>query len=181
MNSRIKTLLKIWRIHFVVALLVGLVVGTLIGIGEGIWVLQSQGLFGRYNELVAWAIAFDAPAMVGVELGLAVLSAIFFSFMEKVPSIRGLVSLQLGETAYVLVLGWGIWLEGSVNPAVFVGTSLLILLPFAAFALALGQFVLAVAIMLLERAPILQSFRIRYLLALEAIVIAIAIAFGFSR
>lgn len=181
MNSRIMMLLKIWRIHLVVALLVGLAIGTLIGLGEGIWVLQSESLFGRYNELVAWAIAFDVPAMVAVELGLALISGLFFSIMERVPSIRGLVSLQLGETAFALALGWGVWLEGTGNPSVFGGASLLRLVPFAAFALALGQLVLAVAMMLPDRMPIVERFRVRYLLVLEAVVIVIAIAFGFSR
>lgn len=163
------------------AVLVGLVIGTVIGAAEGIWVLQSQGLFGRYNELIAWAIVFDAPAMIGLEVGLAIISGVFFSFMEKAPTLRGLVSLQLGETAFVSVLGYSVWLRGTANPADLVGASLLPLLPVAIWSLLFGELVLGVALWVFERAPVLRRFQIRHLLAVEVVVILVAIAFGFSR
>ena len=64
-----------WRAHLTVALLVGLILGAIVGVLEGVSVLLSQDLLGRYNELVAWSIAFDTFAIVAVELALAFLNA----------------------------------------------------------------------------------------------------------
>jgi hypothetical protein len=174
-------LLQIWRSHLIVALLVGLVVGTGLGVAEGLSVLHVEGLFGRYNELVAWAIVFDAPATIVVELALAVISAAMFSLMRLVPMRRHLVALQLGETAFAGMLIAGIWLEVTVSPAWSEGSWLVILLPSAIAGILLGGFVLGITMWIIERASFVQRLQARYWVALEAVVLLAAIAFGFSR
>jgi hypothetical protein len=174
-------LLQIWRAHLIVALLVGLVVGTCIGVGEGIAVLQIQGLFGRYNELVAWAIAFDAPAAIAVELGLGFVSGLIFSLMRIVPGRRQLVSLQLGETAFVIALAVGVWSGGTADPAVLASNPLGVLLPAGVVGLLLGGLVLSISMWLTVHAPLIRKLHARSWLLFEAVVVVIAIVFGFSR
>ncbi len=84
-------LLRSGWVHFTVALLVGLVLGTGIGIGEGVWVLLSQGVLGRYDELVAWAIVVDAGALIGVEFGLALLGGVILFLVRLVSRLLELV------------------------------------------------------------------------------------------
>ncbi len=236
-------LLRTWWVHFTVALLVGLVLGTGIGIGEGVWVLLSQGVLGRYDELVAWAIVVDAGALIGVEFGLALLGGLILFLVRHVPSPRklvvshikvdrrslaprgrgtgtrpeatpapqnhddppladrrslaprgrsagarpqshqvaALVSLQLGETVFVLTLAWGIWSQGTVNPSLFASNPLGVLLPPAVAGLALGELVLAASVWMAEHAPIVGRLHARHWLIIEGVVFALAIAFGFTR
>lgn len=181
MKNELGALAQIWRAHIVVAVLVGLVVGTGIGVGEGIAVLQSQELFGRYNELVAWAIAFDASAMIALEVAIAIVGGIMFSFARVVPIWRHLVALQLGETAFAAVLGIGIWQQGNQNPAIFAGDPIGALLPLGLEGLIIGAAVLALSFWLAEHAPFVRKLRIRYWLVFEAVVVVSAVAFGFSH
>jgi hypothetical protein len=175
------TFLQIWRAHLIVALMVGLVIGTFIGVIEGIAVLQTQGLFGRYNELVAWAIAFDAPATIGVELALGVVSGLIFSFMRVVPGRRQLVSLQLGETAFVLPVAVRVWSAGTADPANFAGNSLGVLLPVGVVGLLLGGLVLAISMWITDHASLIRRLNPRSWLVFEVVVVVVAIIFGFSR
>ncbi len=178
---RLDNLVRIARAHFIVALLVGLVVGTFIGLAEGLWVLLSQGVLGRYNELVAWAILIDASAMIAVEFGLALISGLICFMLRLTPLPRRLVALQLGETAFTMVFGPGIWSQGTVAPASFVTNPVGVILPPALAGLLLGELVLAISLWITERASFVHRLRARYWLAFEAGVVIAAIAFGFSH
>ncbi len=175
------TLKRIWQAHFTVALLVGLVLGTCIGLAEGISTILSQGVLGRYNELVAWAILIDASAMVAVEFGLALVSGLVFCLARRVPLPRHLVPLQLGETVFILLLAQGLWSQGTLNPAPFFRNPLGVVLPPALVGLVLGEGLLALSWWTVEHARFLQRLRVRYWLVLESVVALIVIAFSFSR
>ncbi len=178
---RLETLKQIWQTHFSVALLVGLIVGTGLGLLEGIYVLLSQGVLGRYNELVAWAILIDASVMVSVEWGLALVSGLVFCWARRVPIPRHLVSLQLGETAFILWLAQGLWSQGTLNPSPFFRDPLGVVLPPALVGLVLGEAILALSWWIIGHALFLQRLRARYWLVLESVVALIVIAFSFSR
>ena len=181
MKNQVGNLIEIWRVHFIVALLVGLVVGTCIGVGEGVAVLQTQGLFGRYNELVAWAIAFDAPATIAVEFGLAIISGLIFSFIRLVPGRRQLVAMQLGETVFVIALATGLWSFYTAKSSLFPGNPVEALLLAGLAGIMLGGLVLAISMWVTDHAPFVRLLRVRYWLLLELVVVASAIAFGFSH
>lgn len=181
MRDRIIKLVQIWQAHLIVALMVGLVVGTAVGAGEGIMVLQTQGLFGRYNELIAWAIAFDAPAVIAAELVLALISGLLFSIIRVVPLKRHLVGLQLGETVLAMSLAYSVWSQGNTDPSIFARNMIGGLLWPAAIGLFAGELVLVASIWISDRAPFVRNLRARYWLLFEAAVVVIAVAFGFSH
>lgn len=175
------TLVHIWKTQLGVAITVGLLVGTLIGVGEGIAVLVTQGLVGRYNELIAWAIAFDAPATVIVELGLAIISGVILSVARFVPVRRNLTAMQLGETAFVGTVAVGIWSTGMGSPALISTNWLAVLLAPAVAGILLGGLVLALIVWLCEHTPVIRRMKIGYWIVLEAGVVMAAVAYGFSR
>jgi hypothetical protein len=176
---RLDNLAHIVRVHFIVALLVGLVVGTFIGLGEGVTVLLSEGVLGRYNELVAWAIVVDASAMIAVEFGLAIISGLIFFLTRRVPILRRLVALQLGETVFVMAFALGLWSQGTAAPAAWVTNPVGVILPPALVGLLLGEFALATSMWIMEHAPLVRRLHARDWLILEAAVVMVAIAFGF--
>jgi hypothetical protein len=174
-------LVQIWRELAVTALLVGLVLGTCIGVAEGAYVLLSENVVGRYNELVGWAIVVDASAMVGVELVLALLNGPILYLRHIAPVPRKLVSLFLGESAFLMILASGMWSRGIADPMVFARDPLGAVLQSAVVGLILGAVVLAASMWITERALFFRRARVRYWLAFEAVVIVVAILFGFSR
>ncbi|MGB8645269.1 MAG: hypothetical protein WCF84_08525 [Anaerolineae bacterium] len=173
-------LVQIVRGHFLVAFMVGLVVGTLIGAGEGLGVLFTQEVFGRYNELVAWAIVIDAGALIAVECALAVIGGLICLARRLVAPLRHLVALQLGETAFITVFGVGLWSQGIANPALLGSNPLGALWRSALVGLVLGEATLALVMWLTDYSAFVRGLRARYWLALEAVVLIIAIAFGFT-
>ncbi len=183
-QAKIKTaadLIKLVRVQFVVALMVGLVLGTVIGIGEGVWVLYSQEVFGRYNELLAWAILIDAGGMIALELALGLIACIFLSLFRLLPSPRQLVPLQLGATAFALALGWGLWWRGLADPsAFFTNASAVIVVP-AILGFALGEAVLAGSMWVTARVPFVYRIKGRYWLFFEGAVMVAAVALTFIR
>lgn len=177
----LKNLIHVWVTHLIVSLWVGIILGTIIGLIEGISVLVSQDLVGRYNELVAWAIVFDASAVVAVELGIGFLSALVFTAERRALSPYRLVALQIGESAFAFALAMGIWAEGTADPTLPVSNPLgLIGLPFVASAAA-GACALVVSRWMLEQMPLFRRLRPRYWLVAEAAVLVGAIAFSFSH
>jgi arylsulfatase A-like enzyme len=82
--------------------MLGLGFGTLLGLIEGITALVSNGQFGRYNDLVPWAILFDASTLTAVELLAAVLIQLPFLYRRHLPSARVLVVHQI-DTAGLLL------------------------------------------------------------------------------
>jgi arylsulfatase A-like enzyme len=106
-----------WRTHLGIVVLVGVGSAALAGWTEGLWVLSSEQLFGRYNELVAWAIAFDAGALIGFGLVVALVSEWLSRRMRRSLTSRALVSMHLGAAAFLLALGWGVWSQGLVATA----------------------------------------------------------------
>ncbi len=177
----IVTLLRIWRSHLVVAFLVGLVVGTLIGCAEGLYALWGQEVFGRYNELVAWAMFIDASALIAAQFALALLGGLFLFLGRLTPTPRGLVPLQLGETVFTLVFAYRIWTVGIANPALWFTNVLGLVLPPALIGLALGEFALVGTLWLMEHVPFMLRLRARYWLIAEAIVAVLAVAFAFTH
>lgn len=179
MNSR--NLLRLWSTHLAVAFWVGIVLGTIVGLYEGASVLLTEDLVGRYNELVAWAIAFDASAVVAVEFFFAFLSALIFT-AERRPVIPfRLVALQIGESVFGLVFAVGAWNNGMAdplspvtNPAGLIGLPLLVGALAGAVALLLSRWTL-------ERIPLIRRLSPRYWLVAEAAVVVGAILFGFSH
>ncbi len=174
-----KTLWQIAKTHFVVALMVGLVVGTLIGLCESLYALISLELVGRYNELVAWAIVIDASALIAAEFGFALLSGLIFLFRRRVPLPRQLVSLQLGETVFALVFAQSLWSQGFADASVFTRNLPGVILPPAALGLVLGECILAASMWITDHAPFTRRLRARYWLLLEAATIVVAIIVGY--
>ncbi len=160
--------------------MVGLIVGTLIGIAEGIRVLLDQNLMGQYNDLVAWAILADAATLIAAELVLAVFNGLVLGILRQSPPLSALVPLQLAETGYLLVLTQGLWATGSANPHLLASNPLTVLAFPAIAGLALGLTVLVIAFKSIHLS-IFQHFHPRYWLAAELIVIIAAIAFGLNR
>lgn len=95
---------QIWRSHLIIALVVGLGLGMLVGWAEGIGVLESQHLFGRYDELVPWAIAFDAGALIVFGLVLACVSEFIFLITRQDLSPDEMASFQLGTAVSAVVM-----------------------------------------------------------------------------
>lgn len=170
-----------WRAHLTVALLVGLVLGTSVGLLEGISVLVSQELLGRYNELVAWAILFDTSAIIAVEIGLAILNALVFTVMQfEVVSYR-LVALQLGESVFAATLAFGLWTQGTANPHLLATSPISVIWQPALAGILLGEIVLAAAKWVVDQMPLIRRLDARYWLVAEAVIVFGAVAFGFSR
>jgi hypothetical protein len=176
-----RTVLQIVRVHIVVAFLVGLIVGTLIGLGEGVNALLSQGVLGRYDELVAWAIAVDASALIAVEFGLAVISGVIFLVRRREPVPRWLVALQLGETVFILTFALILWSQGTVDPYSISDNPLGVLLPAALAGLGLGELTLIGSMWLMVHAPFLARLRARYWLLAETAVVLLAVVFAIRR
>ncbi len=175
------TFAQIWRAHLTVALLVGLVLGTAVGLTEGISVLLSQELLGRYNELVAWSIAFDASAVIAVEIGLAVLNALVFTVMQYEAVPYRLVALQLGESAFASTLAFGLWTNGIANPPLLASHPISIIGQPVIVGILLGELVLVTTKFVIDQLPLLRRLRVRYWLIAEGLIIIGAVAFGFSH
>jgi len=176
-----KNLIQVWVTHFVVALWVGIILGTIVGLVEGISVLVSQDLVGRYNELVAWAIVFDASAVIALEFGIGFLSALVFTVERRAVSPYRLVSLQIGESAYAFALAAGIWSRGTADPAL-VTSNLpgLMGVPFVTSAI-LGACALLVTRWVVGRLPLFRRLSPRYWLIAEAAVLVGVVAFSFTH
>ncbi len=177
----LKSLVNLWYTHFLAAFWVGIVLGTIVGLAEGVSVLLSQDLVGRYNELVAWAIVFDASAVVAVEFFFGFLSVLVFTVERRVVSPYRLVALQIGESVFAGAFALGLWVQGTTDPGLFVSNLAgLIRLPLIAAAL-LGAVALLVSRWVIERIPPIRRLSPRYWMVAEAAVLVGAIAFSFSR
>ena len=170
-----------WRLHLTVALLVGLILGAIVGVFEGVSVLLSQGLLGRYDELIAWSIAVNTFAIVAVELGLAVLNAIIFSVMQFESEAHDLVALVLAESVFVAVTAFGLWTRGIADPHLLATSTIRVIGLPALVGIVLGELVLAPVKLTLDRVPLLRRLSARYWIAAEGLVVIVAVAFSFSR
>jgi hypothetical protein len=173
--------LQAWRIHLTIALLAGLILGACVGVYEGVSVLLSQELLGRYNELVAWSIAFDTSAIVAVEIGLSVLNAIVFTVMafESVP--HHLVALQLGESVFAAITAFGLWTQGTAQPHLLATSPISVIGPPGLVGILLGELVLVIIKSMLDRMPLLRRLTVRYWLVAEGVVVLGAVAFSFTH
>lgn len=170
-----------WRVHLTVALLVGLILGAIVGVFEGVAVLLSQDLMGRYNELVAWSIAFDTFAIVAVELGLAILNAIIFNVMQFEPLSHDLVALVLAESVFVAITAFGLWTQGITDPHLLATSPIRVIGQPALVGIVLGELVLVPVKLTLDRVPLLRRLSARYWLVAEGLVVIGAVAFSFSH
>ncbi len=175
------SLFKFYRDLIVAALMTGLVIGTLIGLAEGASVLINEGLLGRYNELLSWAIAFDAPTLIAIEIGLAVLSSLFLLAQSNFPPARALIPLLSGETVFVAVLALGIWTLGSSHFSLLARAPFVVIIVSALVGLALALLTLAVLFELLEHVQFFRRLRARYWLTAEAAVLIAVVAFGMTH
>ncbi len=173
--------IQMWRAHLTVAFFVGLALGIAVGLVDGISVLVLQGLLGRYNELVAWAILFDACAIIAVEVGLAVLNAIIFTVLrwETVP--YRLVALLLGESVFTATLAFGLWTQGTENLHLLATSPINVILFPAIVGIVLGEIALAVIRLIVDQLPLIRRLNAPYWLAAEAVVVIGAVAFSLTR
>lgn len=168
-----------WRTHLTVALLAGLLLGAFVGLYEGVSVLLSQDLLGRYNELVAWSIAFDTSAIVAAEIGLAVLNAIIFTVLayESVP--HHLVALQVAESVFAATIAFGLWTNGIANIHLLATSPISVIGPPGLVGILLGELVLVIVKSILDWMPRLRRLTARYWLIAEGVIVLGAVAFSF--
>ena len=172
---------QIWRAHLTVAFLAGLILGATVGLAEGITVLVSQGLQGRYNELVAWAILFDTCAVVAVEIGLAVLNAVIFTLKQFEAVPYRLVALQLGESFFAATLAFGLWTQGTANPRLLSTNFVSVIWQPAIAGILLGEIVLVMVNLVVDQLPLIRRLDVRFWLVAEAVIVIGAIAFSFTH
>lgn len=170
-----------FRAHLTVALLVGLILGAIVGVFEGVSVLLSQDLMGRYNELVAWSIAFDTSAIVALEIGLAVLNAMIFIVMQFESVSRDLVALLLAESVFAGITAVGLWTQGTADPRLLAASPIRVIGLPALAGIVLGGFVLVPVKLMLDRIPLLRHLRARYWFIAEGLVVIGAVAFSFTH
>ncbi len=172
---------RIWRAHLTVAFLAGLILGTAAGLIESISVLVVQGLLGRYNELVAWAILFDTFAIVAVEIGLATLNAVIFTVKQYEAVLYRLVALQLGDSVFAATLVVGLWTQGTANPHLLATSPISVIWQPAITGIVLGEIVQVIAKLVVDQLPLIRRLDARFWLAAEAIIVIGAIAFSFMH
>jgi len=168
---------RTWRSHLSIAVLVGLGLGTFIGWAEGIAVLGSQHLFGRYDKLVPWAIAFDASALIVFGLALTCISELILLITRQKPSPAEMISLQLGTTVSTVVMVWIVaWLN--VDAKMHLTDALRILLPAIIAGLLVGGIAYAVARRVEARHVLSDVFKPQTWLVGEIVVLIVAVGFG---
>jgi arylsulfatase A-like enzyme len=168
---------QIWRLHLIIALLVGLGLGVLVGWAEGIGVLESQHLFGRYDELVPWAIVFDAGALIVLGLSLACVSEFLFLITHQEPALEELFSFQLGTAVSAVVMGW-IVASLNIDAQGYLANAARILLPTLAAGLLAGGIGYALARRITARRALARALNPRTWLAGEVIILVAAVGWS---
>ncbi len=166
--------------HWGAALLVGIGVGTVLGFVEGSYALVSGGLVGRYNNLVIWAILFDASALTALELASALVVELVLLPRRRLPSPISLVSLQLGVGVLGATVAWTAWSLDRANPSSLIANGLKPLEPAAMLGLLLGAIVALVTYGLVTRWRALRQLNARVWFAVEALVWLVALGFGLN-
>ncbi len=169
-----------WCEHLGAALLIGLVLGTLLGIAEGLSVLSWQHLWGQYDELVPWSILANAGLLAAWELVTALAVGLIVRILHYRPSLRFLVALQLGLGILALVVGIGFWSANKADPTLPVLKNLDQMNSAFIFATLLAALIALVAYLVASRAPRLSRLGFRPWIVLLVVAWVGAILFGLN-
>ena len=169
---------QILRSHLAIALLVGLGLGVLVGWIEGIGVLETQHLFGRYDELVPWAIVFDAGALIAFGIAIAVASEVIFLVMRQRPVTEDLVSFQIGVSVSAVVMAWSVAAQNILDPQTYLANAIRILTPSVIAGVLAGGIAFAGARRVAAQRAWAQRLKARTWLVGDIVVLVAAVGFS---
>ena len=167
-----------WRVHLTIAILVGLGLGVLVGWTEGITALETQHLFGRYDELVPWAIAFDASALIALGVALAITSEIIFFITRQRPAAEDLVSFQIGVSVTAVVMAGSVAVQNMSNSQAYLANAFRILAPSIIAGVLAAGVALVVARRIAAQRVWMQRLKARTWLVGDIVVLVAAVGFS---
>ncbi len=169
---------QIWRTHLTIAILVGLGLGVLVGWIEGIGVLETQHLFGRYDELVPWAIAFDTCALIALGIALSIASEIIFFVTRQRPAMEDLVSFQLGVSVTAVVMVWSVSAQNIPDAQTYLANALRTLGPSIIAGVLAAGVAFGVARRIVARRVWAQRLKVRTWLVGDIVILVAAVGFS---